>query len=159
MDLLGKDSKEYISVLKLPLVVVLVLSLIGSAWNILVAIIGIGPLACCAGISSLIVGVGFLVIYAALAGYVGYTFAKKQANLGQCAVAGLLFGVGNMVIALGIGVIATVITTIIQSITANIAGAIVNSIIGFLIGSVIMVVMILVDAVLAAIGGVIGGAK
>jgi hypothetical protein len=158
MNLAGKDLKEYIDVIKIPVAAEVALSIIGVVLSVINAVMGValGPLGACVG---LFTGLGFfivsIVIGIALAVYSGQQMAKKKAaNIMQCAAAGAIFG-----LLVGIvGGLANVFGSVVNIVTSigtfgiNIAIALLALFIG-------PVLSVIIGAVCAAIGGHIAGAK
>ncbi|MDD5111084.1 MAG: hypothetical protein PHG85_00905 [Candidatus Altiarchaeota archaeon] len=158
MNLAGKDLKEYIDVLKIPIAVSIALYIVGAVISIVNGVMGValGPLGACVGVFT---GLGFFVISIvlgiALAVYVGQQMAKKKAaNLMQCAAAGAVFG---LIVGI-IGGLANVFGAVVN-IATSIGTFGINVVIALLALFVGPVLSIIIGAACAALGGHLAGAK
>jgi len=113
MNILGKDLKEYVSAIKMPVIVNIAVSVIGVILAVFAAVLTVasGPAGVCIGI---ITGIGYLVISIVIgiasALYVGYLMAKKKSStLMQAAVAGAIFGITIGVVGGVLNIIGSVV--------------------------------------------------
>lgn len=150
----GKTLKEYLGIIKMPLLALIGLSVVSFLIGLLAYIPGLGFIFAMIGVA---VGLLLSLISLLITGYIGYITVKKYAgDLLSASVAGSLAGLISGLVSAVLGLIST-------TLSFGVGGGGVGGVIGMGAGMAMLVISplfgIIVGGILALLGGLIAGAR
>ena len=149
----GKTLKEYITIIKIPLLALIGVSILSFLMSFLTYIPAIGF---AFAIINILTGLVFFLIMVALSGYIGYITVKKYSgDLLTALVAGAIAGTISGAIS---GVLSLLSSVAALFFIRNISGGIglVLALIGLVVSPIVGAILI---GILSAIGGLIAGSR
>ena len=150
----GKTLKEYMNIIKMPLLALIGLSVVSFLVGLLAYIPGLGFIFAMIGVA---VGLVLSLISWVITGYIGYTTVKKYSgDLLSASVAGALAGLIEGLASALLGLIST-------TLSFGLGGGSVSGVIGMGAGMAMLVISpivgVIIGAIIALIGGLIAGAR